>query len=256
MNASNLEFMKSKILSITTLCAAVFAASLLSPSVYADDGSTADKPKIESKAELKARFKKNVETSDFGDAVIRNLPEPDASKVSADAHLGGAFLVFISYADPEFDFDALAKYMKKAIGKKKSDAVPIAAIMAGVDKGLARKNMAFQKMKFAGTTPAQKIADGLPIFCWLRESPAYRGAFKSRTDDRSAAGEADAWAKTLRKLELKKVPADKTMCLPALVLGYNKTTSEYLVAGASEKPVWITEKELKSLVSEAYVLRF
>lgn len=42
----------------------------------------------------------------------------------------------------------------------------------------------------------------------------------------------------------------------ALIMGFNKDTDEYLIAGLSKKPIWITERELKNLLLNGYILRY
>ena len=42
----------------------------------------------------------------------------------------------------------------------------------------------------------------------------------------------------------------------ALIMGFNKDTDEYLIAGLSEKSIWITERELKNLLLNGYILRY
>ena len=37
---------------------------------------------------------------------------------------------------------------------------------------------------------------------------------------------------------------------------YRKKSGEYLVFGISKKPIWLTEKEVRGLMLEAYQLRY
>ncbi len=66
----------------------------------------------------------------------------------------------------------------------------------------------------------------------------------------------DDWSKALRKLEKKRINARGTMYSQALIMGFNKETDEYLIAGLSEKPIWITERELKNLLLNGFILRY
>ena len=63
-----------------------------------------------------------------------------------------------------------------------------------------------------------------------------------------------SWSKELRKLEKKNKKGNSYM--KALCIGYNKATGEYLFNGLAKEDIWMTEKEAKDAMLEAYVLRF
>jgi len=208
----------------------------------------------DAKAELRQKFKDNIKTSENGDVCIATLPQVDLSKAKDTEMVGVLLMTFISYVDPNMDFDELDKSIKVATGGKKSP-VPIVSIMAGIGKYLGRNNMQLQKIPFSGSGAIQRLDDGVPIIAWIVYSDIYQKQFLPRTEKRAGVAKAEDWAKELRKLEIKKLPKGKTFT-KALVMGYNKTTEEYLVSGVSEKPIWMTEKELKGVMLEAYILRF
>ena len=62
----------------------------------------------------------------------------------------------------------------------------------------------------------------------------------------------------MRQLEKKKIVVSYgRVYMQALVFGFNKNTNEYQLAGVSKDgPVWITERELKNVISSAFILRF
>ncbi|MFR6032401.1 MAG: hypothetical protein ACLUKN_04005 [Bacilli bacterium] len=44
--------------------------------------------------------------------------------------------------------------------------------------------------------------------------------------------------------------------IDSIICGYNKATKEYLVIGPALEPIWLTEREINELISDAFVLRF
>ena len=210
--------------------------------LWSADNPDAAKPRID----LKREFKTRVETNQFGDVFIARLP----------------MLALISYIDKDLDFEKLDESLNKATGavdKKgdRKDSVPIDGLIAGANRYLASKNMGLQKVGFTANNFRQRIEDGVPILCWLVVSGLYDGEFTARASERSSAKSPDDWSKSLRKLEKKKIANSRgRLFSQALLLGFNKKTDEYLVAGCSKKPVWLTERELKNLMLNGYILRY
>ena len=221
------------------LLSAFFSISCL----YAAGSSAA-----QSKTDMKAEFKTRVTKNDFGDIFISKLPElPDKSKTKDLNVIGTTMLVFISYVDNELDFDKLNDSMAKS---------PIDGLISGANKYLSSKNMGLQKVGYTANNFRQRLEDGVPILCWLAVSDLYEGDFTNRLAERKAAKSPDDWSKALRKLEKKRINARGTMYSQALIMGFNKDTDEYLIAGLSKKPIWITERELKNLLLNGYILRY
>lgn len=226
----------------------IFTAGLLSIFFSASCLFAAGPDAGKSKTDMKAEFKTRVTKNDFGDIFISKLPDlPDKSKVKDLNVIGTTMLVFISYVDNELDFDKLNDSMAKssgAIDKKgnRKSSVPIDGLIAGANKYLSSKNMGLQKVGYTANNFRQRLEDGVPILCWLAE--------------RKAAKSPDDWSKALRKLEKKRINARGTMYSQALIMGFNKETDEYLIAGLSEKPIWITERELKNLLLNGFILRY
>ena len=208
----------------------------------------------DAKAELRQKFKDNVKTAENGDVVIADLPKVDMSKLKNTEMVGPLIMTFISYVDPDINFEELDKSIVAATGGKKPP-VPISAIMAGIGKYLGRKNMQFQSVPFSGNNIVSRIEDGVPVIAWVASSDIYQKTFVPRTEKRAGVSKSEDWAKELRKLEQKKLPRGKTFSR-CLILGCNKTTDEFLLAGVSETPVWMTAKEVKAVLLEAYVLRY
>lgn len=241
----------------------IFTAGLLSVFFSASCLFAAGPDAAKSKTDMKAEFKTRVTKNDFGDIFISKLPElPDKSKIK-DLNVIGTttMLVFISYVDNELDFGKLNDSMAKssgAIDKKgnRKSSVPIDGLIAGANKYLSSKNMGLQKVGYTANNFRQRLEDGVPILCWLAVSDLYEGDFTNRMAERKAAKSPDDWSKALRKLEKKKINARGTMYSQALIMGFNKETDEYLIAGLSEKPIWITERELKNLLLNGFILRY
>ena len=240
----------------------VFACLLFAyvpfPGLWSADNPDAAKPRID----LKREFKTRVETNQFGDVFIARLPMPDSSKLKNTDVVGPSMLALISYIDKDLDFEKLDESLNKATGavdKKgdRKDSVPIDGLIAGANRYLASKNMGLQKVGFTANNFRQRIEDGVPILCWLVVSGLYDGEFTARASERSSAKSPDDWSKSLRKLEKKKIANSRgRLFSQALLLGFNKKTDEYLVAGCSKKPVWLTERELKNLMLNGYILRY
>ena len=243
----------------------IFTAGLLSVFFSASCLFAAGPDAAKSKTDMKAEFKTRVTKNDFGDIFISKLPDlPDKSKVKDLNVIGTTMLVFISYVDNELDFDKLndskaSKHFKKETVDKKGNrksSVPIDGLIAGANKYLSSKNMGLQKVGYTANNFRQRLEDGVPILCWLAVSDLYEGDFTNRMAERKAAKSPDDWSKALRKLEKKKINARGTMYSQALIMGFNKETDEYLIAGLSEKPIWITERELKNLLLNGFILRY
>ncbi len=223
----------------------IFAAALSFSSHAAED-----------KASLKARFEKNVTKAENGDVIISGFQKPENLKDPSD--IGMAFVMCLAYIDPELDFDNLSDSINKAVGKKRTPngGRPIASIMDGISKYLGRKNMNLQQVRLSGVSAKQKLDAGLPIFCWTAVSPIYNGALKERSQKRADTSDIKTWAKDLRKLEQRKIKREKSTYTQCIIAGYNKASDEYRILGVSEIPIWITEKELKNLLLDAYIVRF
>lgn len=240
----------------------IFTVGLLSAFFSISCLYAAGSPAAQSKTDMKAEFKTRVTKNDFGDIFISKLPElPGKSKIKDLNVIGTTMLVFISYVDNELDFDKLNDSMAKssgAIDKKgnRKSSVPIDGLIAGANKYLSSKNMGLQKVGYTANNFRQRLEDGVPILCWLAVSDLYEGDFTNRMAERKAAKSPDDWSKALRKLEKKKINARGTMYSQALIMGFNKETDEYLIAGLSEKPIWITERELKNLLLNGFILRY
>ena len=136
--------------------------------------------------------------------------------------------------------------------------MPVDGIIAGVNKYLNTKGMGLQKVGFTPNNTRNRLSDGIPLLCWVAESDLYDNDLKERAAERKNAKSPEEWAKAVKKLEKKKIAVSRDrVFMQALVLGFNKKTNEYLIAGVSKDgPVWITERELKNVISSAFILRF
>ena len=239
---------------ISAILVAASAALLFNPAAFAAPDA---KSGAAAKAALKQRFKDNVGTSPNGDVYLKSFPDADFSKLKNTELVGSALLVFLSYVDPDLDFAALDKAILRETGGKKG-SVPIKNIMAGIGKYLGRYNMQLQKIAVSGSSVNSKIDDGAPVIVWLKMEPAdniYDKIFLPRSAKRANFSDIDEWGRELRKSELKKFPQGRIFGR-ALIGGYNKKSGEYLVFGISKKPIWLTEKEVRGLMLEAYQLRY
>lgn len=227
-------------------CAVLFSALAVAP--FFSDAE-------ESKSELRERFRKNIDKAENGDVVIAGFRKPENLKDPEGIGMG--LVVCLAYVDPEMDFDKLSDSISHAVGKsKKPDgSMPVALIIEGAKKYLARKNMSMQQVKFSGTAAQQKIEEGLPVLCWAADVQEYYGTLKERALKRKECSDIKEWTKDLRKLGHQKIKHGK-MFTQCIVDGYNKISGEFRLRGVAEDPVWITEKELKDLVLNAYIIRF
>ena len=93
-----------KLLILATVVSSLMFCALNSayPASDAKSGAAA-------KAALKEKFKKNVETASNGDVYLKEFPEADFSKLKDNENISGALLVFLTYVDPDIDFEALNK---------------------------------------------------------------------------------------------------------------------------------------------------
>ena len=94
----------------------------------------------------------------------------------------------------------------------------------------------------------------------LTKSPDLNTIIADRTLDRAKSEDIEEWEKTLKKKERENPITTEVKSDPKIVwgtiIGYNKKTKEFLVSGASRKPVWLTEKELGKIEQQTYTVRF
>ncbi len=211
------------------------------------------KSAAEVKVALKERLKSGIKKETNGDVIVR-LPMVDIEKAKSYTFINPILTIFLSYIDPEMDFENLNKNLEREIGKKK-DKVPISKIMSGISKGLARNNMQLQKMGFSEGNVIKKLDEGVPLIAWLTYSDIYEKKLLHRTEKRATVGNMVDWEKELRSAELRKIVKGRVFSY-ALIMGYNKESGEFLVFGLSKKPVWMTQKEVKQVLLEAYQLRY
>lgn len=225
---------------------------------YSDDGGgvEASRKGAAAKAELKKLLKEGVKTEKNGDVVITGLPPITRMNLDRVLEVGPVFFRMLIYVDPDLDIEKLGESIDKAAGKRRTPGggMYIKDIMDGIDKYFARRNLSLQKINFGGTAPRQKIEDGLPILCWIDSNGDYAGHYANRLKKRGEAKDMASWAKELRKLEKKNKKGNSYT--KALCIGYNKDTGEYLFSGLAKEDIWMTEKEAKDSMLEAYVLRF
>lgn len=242
-----------KLLAIALAFCAGFAA-------HADDGDEggveASRKGAAAKAELKKLLKEGVKTEENGDVVITGLPPVTTMNIDRVREVGYVFFRLLIYVDPDLDVEKLGESIDKAAGNRRTPGggMYIKDIMSGIDKYFARRNLNLQKINFSGTAPRQKIDDGLPILCWISSNGDYEGHYVNRLEKRGEAKDMASWSKELRKLEKKNKKGNSYM--KALCIGYNKATGEYLFNGLAKEDIWMTEKEAKDAMLEAYVLRF
>lgn len=211
----------------------------------------------EAKKQLKEKFKSNVSVDQtLNDVVINNIPV--GKTPPAGRGVPPRFAAYIIYIDDKSDLDALSENIATAAGKRRSKGggTLLVDIITGANKYLGRSNMNLQEIKISGTNVSSRLDDGIPVFCWLAVNKFYKTDFTDRTKLRAQASNAADWNKQLRKLEKKKFMEKTSTYIDSIICGYNKATKEYMVIGPAPEPIWLTEKEINELISDAFVLRF
>ncbi len=225
---------------------------------HADDSDSKEKEKV-SKADLREIFKTRIEKNDFGDLAIVKFPEVDLKEIQSKSQaLTQLMAMLLAYVDSDIDYVRLNKLMAKYSGadKNASGGLPIRGLMNGMNKYLANKSMGLSKTNFSAVNVRQKLEDGVPVFCWLATGAFYDRELTDRYKERKTFKSAEEWQKELRKQELKKLRKGR-MVSDALCIGFNPATNEYLIIGvARNNPVWMTEREIKSVLTGAYILRY
>lgn len=223
---------------------------------HADDSDSKEKV---SKADLREIFKTRIEKNDFGDLAIVKFPEVDLKEIQSKSQaLTQLMAMLLAYVDSDIDYVRLNKLMAKYSGadKNASGGLPIRGLMNGMNKYLANKSMGLSKTNFSAVNVRQKLEDGVPVFCWLATGAFYDRELTDRYKERKTFKSAEEWQKELRKQELKKLRKGR-MVSDALCIGFNPATNEYLIIGvARNNPVWMTEREIKSVLTGAYILRY
>ncbi len=214
-----------------------------------DDGTPA-----ETKGEAKARVAANIEKKDNGDVIIKPLPRADIKEVKG-MNVDHTLLAYLYYANSSIDIQKLVQFIDRSTKGGASNL--IVDYMEGAIKYMGTKNMNFQKLSPSLSNIAQRIDEGLPVYCWLFNSNEYGSSMTSRTKERDACADIREWAVLLRKKEVKNGSKNSKTCKPALVMGYNATTKELMVWGVAPDRIWMTEREFKDyILQNAYALRF
>ncbi len=223
----------------------VFLAAL-----FVAQTASAQAPQGLTTAQIRTNCKANVSTLDNGDVVIKSLRAPTGEEMRKADNVPGIILMLLLYVDPNMDFEKFNAIMAKISGGKK---VYVSDIMEAADKYLSSNNMSFRSTKFSENNARIKIDSGLPLFLQIRKCSEISD-IKNRNEARAKAANMKEWSKSLRKLTVKKITKDGTLVNFALIIGYNKDTSEFfcLVEGS---PVWMTASEIKLMQTGLYELR-
>lgn len=224
-----------------TTCASLFAA--ITPA--------------EAKKQLKEKFKSNVSVDQtLNDVVINNIPV--GKTPPAGRGVSPRFAAYIIYIDEKSDLSEISESISNTAGKRRSRSggTLLVDIIAGANKLLGRNNMNLREIRVSGTNISSRIDDGIPIFCWLAVNKFYKTDFTDRTKLRAQAKNTADWNKQMRKLEKKNFKEKTSTYIDSIICGYNKATKEYMVIGPAPEPIWLTEKEINELISDAFVLRF
>ena len=224
-----------------TACASLFAA--ITPA--------------EAKKQLKEKFKSNVSVDQtLNDVVINNIPV--GKTPPAGRGVSPRFAAYIIYIDEKSDLSEISESISNTAGKRRSRSggTLLVDIIAGANKLLGRNNMNLREIRVSGTNISSRIDDGIPIFCWLAVNKFYKTDFTDRTKVRAQAKNTADWNKQMRKLEKKNFKEKTSTYIDSIICGYNKATKEYMVIGPAPEPIWLTEKEINELISDAFVLRF
>lgn len=223
--------------------------------VYSDidtDAKFANMSRIEARKFLK----QSVKTEENGDMLLPPFPKIDAKifKEYADLLPYAIYLRFIVYFDRDMNFYDYSNAIERRMKQHKKTAID------GINDCLGRKNMTFQKISFNANNVRNRLESGTPVMCLLTKSPDLNTIIADRTLDRANSEDIEEWEKTLKKKERENPITTEVKSDPKIVwgtiIGYNKKTKEFLVSGASRKPVWLTEKELGKIEQQTYTVRF
>ncbi|MFI3290360.1 MAG: hypothetical protein R3Y46_00620 [Opitutales bacterium] len=134
--------------------------------------------------------------------------------------------------------------------------IDIKEIIKTANLSLAKKRMSLKMLSFSSGTIQLLITNGTPLFAMLKWDRKAFEAISERSSSRpSDRTEMNNWKGSLRDKTQKKIEATKET-FPALVIGYNKETKEYLVQSENYGSVWLVESELKSAISSAYFVKY
>ncbi len=212
----------------------------------------------ESKADIKARLLANMEKKENGDVFIKAIPGVKVGDIDA-SRVDPLLINYLSYVDKTVDPEKLMQSIDRAAKLKKGEQRVLYSneIFDGVVKYMATKNMNFQKVAVSVNNIAQRIDDGIPLFCWLKAHSEYRGEISQRTKERDACADIKEWSKNLKKSEIKNFAKGPNRVTKVMIVGYNQTTREYLIQGAADSRIWITEGEFKKCIyDDLCALRF
>jgi len=239
-----MKFMKIKLYLLTLFLA---LGSLMCSAQ--DDAKDATK---RTKAEIKTALSEKVQRLDNGDVIIAPPPKPEVS-LREISDIPFSLIYLLCYVDENSDFQKFAKIINSKAKRDADGSRPIDSLMEGVSAYFATQNLNFAKLNFSANNVRQKIDNGLPVFGWFQASNFYETVILSRTKERPSEGDMKEWVTALRKSGVKDFP--KTIYRDnGLIVGYNKTTNEYLVIFPQAK-VWLTENEMKKAINSLFQLR-
>lgn len=229
---------------IKTICLAMLAFAIAAPAANAQRSKT-------SNAEIKKTLAEGITKSDNGDFFINIKLNTTKEVINSAADIPAPLLMLLLYVDPKMDFEKFNKIMLKETGGK--DKMYVSDILNASDKYLATNNMQLKKIKFSPNNARLKIDQGLPLFISLSSAPEFDNVL-ARTKLRPQSGDMKEWKKSLVKTQIKNFSASKTKITFGLLVGYNKSTSEFAIL-LNGKPHWFTDAELKKLVDDCHELR-
>jgi len=229
---------------------------LCANNIFAQDNSAKDSGKL-TRAEKREAMSKKVATEANGDIVLERPKIPKWDVEDTDK-INSTLLLLLSYINPKTDIKKFAKALKS----KAPDTTTITSLkttMPAVTSAFATENVNFASVTFTANAVRGKIDTGIPVFAWFYKSEQYENEITERTHLRPLTGDMKDWSTRLRKLELKNIAYEsngkRASVVPAIIVGYNKTTSEYFVRFDTSTEVWMTDDEVKKSANIIYNLR-
>jgi len=229
---------------------------LCANSIFAQDASK-DSGKL-TRAEKRDALSKKIGTLENGDIVIERpkIPKWDAEET---AQINRTFLILLSYINPKTDIKKFAKALKSKAPDTTGYITSLKTVMPAVMSAFGTENINFTPITFTANTARTKIDSGIPLFAWFLKSDHYANELTERTHLRPLTGDMKDWSTRLRKTELKNMEFQssgrRATVVPAIIVGYNKSTDEYLVRFDEASEIWMTTDEIKKSANVIYNLR-
>jgi len=184
-------------------------------------------------------LKKNIETNDFGDHYIKNIPMIDQGSKGYCLPATVA-RIFALYGFQDVSMHKLADIAETG----KGGGTSVSNILSPLRSICKQKNIRIDSVEISVDKIAKHIDNGFPVVWIMFASKPYETYRREAQRKRRKIDNPERWARHLKKVKVSKFKNEGPHA--CLIIGYNRITGELAVSnswGAGENaPSWIPMK--------------